>query len=281
MRLEVVEAPDHSACMEQLRSRFGADCVVVHSFRVDDRYRVVVALETESHRSAAPLESAVKNVVSGSSIRWDTLVDEAPSTSDEHITEAPVAPDVLNHGSATPQSAPEISSGLLELAARVKALEAVHQPTVLEPESEDFRAAVFSDVLANAVAQRATEPAPPDQVTATERSVADSWVAESSATETSAAGSSAIGRTAPKQPAVTLSRFPSPVNALVNRVEPTLSVTLTDADWAEEAPIPRVCTSEGAEGFASLLMECVADSQKSLPLSGQTQLRMAVGHSIF
>ena len=33
MRLEVVEAPDHSACMEQLRSRYGADCVVVHSFR--------------------------------------------------------------------------------------------------------------------------------------------------------------------------------------------------------------------------------------------------------
>jgi hypothetical protein len=50
---------------------------------------------------------------------------------------------------------------------------------------------------------------------------------------------------------------------------------------AEEAQIPRVCTSESAEGFASLLMECVADSQKSLPLSGQTQLRMAVGHSIF
>ncbi len=276
MRLEVVEAPDHSACMEQLRSRFGADCVVVHSFRVDDRYRVVVALETESHRSAAPLESAVKNVVSGSSIRWDTLVDEAPSTSDEHITEAPVAPDVLNHGSATPQSAPEVSSGLLELAARVKALEAVHQPTVLEPESEDFRAAVFSDVLADAVAQRATEPAPPDQVTATERSVA-----ESSATETSAAGSSAIGHTSPAQPAVKISRFPSPVNALMNRVEPTLSVTLTDADWAEVAPVPRVCTSEGADGFVNLLMECVADSQKSLPLSGQTQLRIVEGHSFF
>lgn len=276
MRLEVVEAPDHSACMEQLRSRFGADCVVVHSFRVDDRYRVVVALETESRRNAAPLESAVRNVVSGSRIRWDTLVDEAPGTSDAHIIEAPVAPNVTNHESATPQSAPEISSGLLELAARVKALEAVHQPTVLEPESEDFRAAVFSDVLADAVAQRAAEPAPQDQVTASERSVA-----ESSATETSAAESSAPGNTSPAQPSMTLSRFPSPVNALVNRVEPTLSVTLTDADWAEEAPIPRVCTSEGAEGFANLLMECVADSQKSLHLSGQTQLRMAVGHSIF
>lgn len=281
MRLEVVEAPDHSACMEQLRSRYGADCVVVHSFRVDDRYRVVVALETESRRNAAPLESAVRNVVSGSRIRWDTLVDEAPGTSDAHIIEAPVAPNIPNHESKTPQAAPEISSGLLELAARVKALEAVHQPTVLEPESEDFRAAVFSDVLADAVAQRAAEPAPQDQVTATERSVAESWVAESSATETSAAESSAPGNTSPAQPSMTLSRFPSPVNALVNRVEPTLSVTLTDADWAEEAPIPRVCTSEGAEGFANLLMECVADSQKSLPLSGQTQLRMAVGHSIF
>jgi len=276
MRLEVVEAPDHSACMEQLRSRYGADCVVVHSFRVDDRYRIVVALETESRRNAAPLESAVKNVVSGSRIRWDTLVDEVPSTSDEHIIETPVVPNVTNHESATPQSAPEISSGLLELAARVKALEAVHQPTVLEPESEDFRAAVFSDVLADAVAQRATEPAPQDQVTATERSVA-----EILAMETLAAESSALGNTSPAQPSMTLSRFPSPVNALMNRVEPTLSVTLTDADWAEEAPIPRVCTSEGAEGFANLLMECVADSQKSLPLSGQTQLRMAVGHSIF
>ena len=276
MRLEVVEAPDHSACMEQLRSRFGADCVVVHSFRVDDRYRVVVALETESRRNDAPLESAVKNVVSGSRIRWDTLVDEAPSTSDEQIIETPVTPNLPNHESATPQTTPEISSGLLELAARVKALEAVHQPTVLEPESDDFRAAVFSDVLADAVARRTNEPAPQDQVTAAERSVA-----ESSAAETLAAEISAPGTTSPAQPSMAISRFASPVNALVNRVEPTLSGTLTDADWAKEAQIPRVCTSEGAEGFASLLMECVADSQKSLPLSGQTQLRMAVGHSIF
>ncbi len=276
MRLEVVEAPDHSACMEQLRSRYGADCVVVHSFRVDDRYRIVVALETESRRNATPLESAVKNVVSGSPICWDTLVDESPSASDEQIIEPPIAPKLPNHESATPQAAPEISSGLLELAARVQALEAVHQPTVLEPESEDFRSAVFSDVLADAVAQHTIEPAPQDLVTATE-----SAVAESPAAETSAAKSSALGNTSLAQSAVTISRFPSPVNALVNRVEPTLSVTLTDVDWAEESPIPRVCTSEGAESFANLLMECVADSQKSLPLSGQSQLRMGAGHSIF
>ena len=271
MRLEVVEAPDHGACMEQLRSRYGADCVVVHSFRVKDRYRVVVALETESCRNAAPLESAVKNVVLGSRIRWDTLMDGAPTASDEQMSESPVIANLPNHELAAPQPAPEISSGLLELAARVKALEAVHQPTVLEPESEEFRAAVFSDVLADAVAQRTTEPATQVQVTA----------AESSASETLAAESSAPGTILPAQPPMGISRFASPVNAVVNRVEPTLSGTLTDADWAEEAQIPRVCTSEGAQGFASLLMECVADSQKSLPLSGQTQLRIAVGHSIF
>ena len=271
MRLEVVEAPDHGACIEQLRSQYGADCVVVHSFRVEDRYRVVVALETESCRNAAPLESAVKNVVLGSRIRWDTLMDGAPTASDEQMSESPVIANLPNHELAAPQPAPEISSGLLELAARVKALEAVHQPTVLEPESEEFRAAVFSDVLADAVAQRTTEPATQVQVTA----------AESSASERLAAESSAPGTILPAQPPMGISRFASPVNAVVNRVEPTLSGTLTDADWAEEAQIPRVCTSEGAQGFASLLMECVADSQKSLPLSGQTQLRMAVGHSIF
>ena len=87
MRLVVEEAQDHSTCMEIVRQRHGADCVVVHSFRVEDQYRIVVALETESRRNAAPLESAVKNVVSGSRIRWDTLVDEAPGTSDAHIIE--------------------------------------------------------------------------------------------------------------------------------------------------------------------------------------------------
>jgi len=261
MRLEVVEAPDHSACMEQLRSRHGADCVVVHSFRVDGRYRVVVALETESPQSAGPAESAVKNVISDSRTGWDTLVDEAPAAYDVQISESPVTENLPSQELAEPKTAPEISSGLLKLAARVKALEAFHQPAALEPESEEFRAAVFSDVLANAVTQRVTEPASQDQVTAAENST--------------------LGNTSPAQTSMTISRFPSPVNALVNRVEPTLSGTLDEADWAEEAPIPRVCTSEGAEGFASLLMECVADSQKSVPLSGQTQLKMAGGHNIF
>jgi hypothetical protein len=34
--------------METVRQRHGADCVVVHSFRVEGKYRIVVALETEA-----------------------------------------------------------------------------------------------------------------------------------------------------------------------------------------------------------------------------------------
>ena len=77
MRLVVEEAQDHSACMEKMRNLYGADCVVVHSFRVDDRYRVVVALETASHERDAPRDSAVKNVVAHKKILWDTIVDES------------------------------------------------------------------------------------------------------------------------------------------------------------------------------------------------------------
>jgi flagellar biosynthesis GTPase FlhF len=53
MRLVVEEAQDHSTCMEKVRDLYGADCVVVHSFRVDDHYRVVIALETESQSKRA------------------------------------------------------------------------------------------------------------------------------------------------------------------------------------------------------------------------------------
>ena len=190
MRLEVVEAPDHSACMEQLRSRFGADCVVVHSFRVDDRYRVVVALETESRKNAAPLESAVKNVVSGSRIRWDTLVDEAPSTSDEQIIEAPVAPDVPNHESAAPQAAPENqlrSVGACGPREGAGGRSSTHRPGT---RVRGFSSGGFFRCTRG-------RRCPAHNRTGTTGSgdryrAAESWVAESSAAETSAAESSAL-----------------------------------------------------------------------------------------
>ncbi len=254
MRLVVEEAQDHSACMEKLRSLYGTDCVVVHSFRVDDRYRVVVALETEIRSRELPQTSIVKDVVSNRQIRWDTLIDDDIAALDDLPSDQPDGNDTGRHGTS-PQALPDISSGLLELAARIKALEGYEPPTILEPESNDFRAAVFSDVLAAAVAT-------------------------SSDTQTAASGYPAsrkaesmpnIGETA--TPVNRVTTFPNPVEALVNSRSASALDVSTEI-LPEEAPIPRVCTSDSAENFASLLLSCVADSRKTLPLSEPSQLRM-------
>ena len=89
MRLVVEEAQDHSACMEKLRDLYGTDCVVVHSFRVDDRYRVVVALETEIRSRELPQTSTVKDVVSNRQIHWDTLIDDDMAGLDDLPSDQP------------------------------------------------------------------------------------------------------------------------------------------------------------------------------------------------
>ena len=253
MRLVVEEAQDHSACMENLRSLYGSDCVVVHSFRVDDLYRVVIALETETRTRVIAPESAVKNVVSNASDRWDTLVDDTASLN------TPVATDVISEQQymqpeALLQGPAEITSGLLELAARIKALESLEPPSVLEPESEDFRQAVFSEVLAEAVAAG-------DQ---------PQHIQQHNATQEAPQGQEAL--LAPITASVAI--FPAPVDALIKTSQSFISDTLNTSAPIGETPIPRVCTSDSAENFASLLLTCVADSQKSLPLYEQTQLRM-------
>ena len=253
MRLVVEEAQDHSACMEKLRGLYGADCVVVHSFRVDDRYRVVIALETEAQTRAIAPENAVKDVVSNTGDRWETAVDGAaslniPGPSAAVSEQQRAEPEALLHGSS------EITSGLIELAAKIKALESFEPPSILEPESEDFRQAIFSEVLAEAVAageqpqniqqHRAAQAAPQDR---------EALLAPTSAS---------------------VSTFPAPVDALIKTGPSFISNTLDTSARIEETPIPRVCTSDSAESFAKLLLSCVADSQKSLPLYEQTRLRM-------
>jgi len=253
MRLVVEEAQDHSACMEKLRSLYGADCVVVHSFRVDDRYRVVIALETEAQTRTIAPESAVKNVVSNTGDRSETVVGKAtslkiPVPSAAVSEQQHVEPETLLHGTS------EITSGLIELAAKIKALESFEPPSILEPESEDFRQAIFSEVLAEAAAaggppqdiqqHSAAQDAPLDQ---------EAFLAPTSASVTT---------------------FPAPVDALIKTGPSVISNTLDTNAQIEETPLPRVCTSDSAENFASLLLSCVADSQKSLPLYEQTRLRM-------
>ena len=253
MRLVVEEAQDHSACMERLRSLYGSDCVVVHSFRVDDRYRIVIALETETRSRVIAPESAVKNVVSNASDRWDTLVDDTTSLSipvaiDGVSEQQYMQPEALLHGPG------EITSGLIELAAKIKALESFEPPSVLEPESEDFRQAVFSEVLAEAAAA-GDQPQHIQQHNVAHEAPRDLGVL-----------------LAPINASVTT--FPAPVDALFETGQSFISDTLNTSTPIEETPIPRVCTSDSAENFASLLLSCVADSQKSLPIYEQSRLRM-------
>ena len=253
MRLVVEEAQDHSACMEKLRGMYGADCVVVHSFRVDDRYRVVIALETEAQTRTIAPESAVKNVVSNTGDRSETVVSKTtslniPVPSTAVFEQQHVEPEALLHDSS------EITSGLIELAAKIKALESIEPPSILEPESEDFRQAIFSEVLAEAVAA-GDQPQNVQQHSAEQEAPQDP--------ETLLAPTSA-----------SVTTFPAPVDALIKTGPSSISTTWDTSARVEETPIPRVCTSDSAENFASLLLSCVADSQKSLPLYEQTRLRM-------
>ncbi len=267
MRLVVEEAQDHSTCMEIVRQRHGADCVVVHSFRVKDQYRIVVALETETTRPAlSALNDAVRDVIThavpASTIKWDTFIDDLSEPT-------PVAAAAVMEGVSLdaprvevhPQPSPEVSSGLIALAARIKALEAAHQPTILEPETEEFRAVVFSDVLADAV----TADRPDTERTAPEA------LPEATPHDTS------IGiRSTP----LSVTPFEIPMVAVKDLAwtpSPEQSFVRSESD---EPVVPRVFTSEGAENFATLLSGCIAVANKSISLSGQTQLKMVAGQGI-
>ena len=260
MRLVVEEAADHSACMEKMRNLYGADCVVVHSFRVDDRYRLVVALETASHERDVLRESAVKNVVARSNILWNTIVDEGlepgvqPIEEDSRDKVAAGLPESAQHTGA------EVNAKLLALAARVKALETQDQPNILEPESDEFRAVVFSDVLANAIEHETKIPTRQG-----EGAVGVDLTSEGRYIQENLAS---------------VAELTSPSNVLARRNEALMGSESSDQRGADKGLLPRVCTSEGAEHFASLLLNCVADSQKSLTFSGQSQLKIGAGNNI-
>ena len=265
MRLVVEEAQDHSTCMEIVRQRHGADCVVVHSFRVEDQYRIVVALETESTTPAdTALTDAVRDVIAptvpSGMIKWDTFIDDV-----SELTPAPqpVAQSTSNEpprGEVASQPSPAVSSGLIALAARIKALEAAHQPTILEPETEEFRAVVFSDVLDNAVASDTPAAA------AAQRSI------EKPEPLASHAGESVTP--------VAISPVEIPMVTDRDPAWAPLSEQAFAGAAADEPVMPRVCTSEGAENFATLLSGCIAVASKSMSLSGQTQLKIVASQGI-
>ena len=162
MQLVIEEARDHTECMDKLRARYGADCVVVHSFKTDDRYRVIIALETPSSlRSVGATDPRVKNVVAQSQISNPTfwLADdqhgELPAAgsylSEESVQQ--VTPEMTSDAEQQGFIPAEITAELLQLAARVKALESAQIEQRLAPEPRAAQSLLFSDVLKDTVGE--------------------------------------------------------------------------------------------------------------------------------
>ena len=162
MQLVIEEARDHTECMDKLRARYGADCVVVHSFKTDDRYRVIIALETPpSLRSVGATDPRVKNVVPQSQTSNPTfwLADdqhgELPAAgsylSEESVQQ--VTPEMTSGGEQQGFIPAEITAELLQLAARVKALESAQIEQRLAPEPRAAQSLLFSDVLKDTVGE--------------------------------------------------------------------------------------------------------------------------------
>jgi hypothetical protein len=163
MQLVIEEARDHTECMDKLRARYGADCVVVHSFKTDDRYRVIIALETPSSlRSISARDLQVKNVVSQSQGRSPTfwLADDdqhadlpaaGPYLPEESVQQ--VEPEMTSRSEKQGLIPAEITAELLQLAARVKALESAQIEQRLAPEPRAAQSLLFSDVLKDTVGE--------------------------------------------------------------------------------------------------------------------------------
>jgi hypothetical protein len=177
MRLVIEEAKDHTECMDNLRARYGADCVVVHSFKTDDRYRVIIALEAPSSlRSPAPRDLPMTNMMTQpKSLRSTFWLEDdhdgpTPAKSEAFRSASPAdtfwetAHSTLNN--ATPNTGSldsnalksdsipaEITAELLALAARVKALESAQISQNLAPEPQAAQSMLFSDVLKDTVGE--------------------------------------------------------------------------------------------------------------------------------
>ena len=256
MRLVIEEARDHTECMDNLRAQYGADCVVVHSFKTDDRYRVIIALETPS--SLRPMKASdpqVKNVVSQPKGLQPTfwLAEE-----DHHAAlpeNAAYRAEQSGHEAepelafGTPQNdliPDEITAELLRLAARVKALESAQIEQRLAPEPQAAQALLFSDVLKDTVNESTQD---------------NNWGPSCSAMPT-------ISERAPNDTPVrplattieTLKRQTLRNQATEASVNKHLTRPVSNVSLADEAR-KFMNASQGAASFAALLTDHVASSR--------------------
>jgi len=130
MQVLVQEAVDHNACMAHIRATYSKDCTMVCGYKTSDCYRMIIALEGDSPRNDGAHVARTR--------------DRQVKTGQDSAT----MPNIIDG---------EITPALLDLAARVKALEEASFPSEpIGPESPEFKEIIFSDVLANK-APRSTE----------------------------------------------------------------------------------------------------------------------------
>jgi hypothetical protein len=255
MQLVIEEARDHTECMDKLRARYSADCVVVHSFKTDDRYRVIIALETPSSlRSVSATDPRVKNVVAQSQTSNPTfwLADDqhgelpAPGSYLSEESAQQVTPEMTSGGEQQGLIPAEITAELLQLAARVKALESAQIEQRLAPEPRAAQSLLFSDVLKDTVG---------------EGNQGDAWTPSRSA---SLAGSqrtpSTDGENSLTPPTGEFSQQSLHSQAAEASVNKHLTRPVSNVSLADEAR-SFMNASRGAASFAALLTDHVASSR--------------------
>ena len=123
MLVLVQEAVDHNSCMAQIRATYSKDCTVVYGYKTSNGYCMIIALE-------------------GDNLDDDEVPVTRPrNTQIKTSQDSSTRPNIIEG---------EITPALLDLAARVKALEEASFPSgPIGPESPEFKEIMFSDVLSN------------------------------------------------------------------------------------------------------------------------------------
>jgi hypothetical protein len=124
--------------MGEIRSLYGDECTVVHSYKTRSSYRIIIAVD--------------------GSVQPDRK-DEEQNLRDQNYQD--------NEDISLSSPAFEVSEKLLELAARVKALEELSFPAEhIGPERPEIKQILFSEILSD----KSTQSCKPDSITATLKS---------------------------------------------------------------------------------------------------------------
>ena len=135
MKILIQDAIDHTTCMGEIRSLYGDECTVVHSYKTRSSYRIIVAVD--------------------GSVQPDCK-DKEQNPREQNYQD--------NEDISLSSPALQVSEKLLELAARVKALEELSFPLEhIEPERTEIKQILFSEILSD----KSTQSCKPDSITAT------------------------------------------------------------------------------------------------------------------